>query len=172
MRAALIAIVLSSVGRAVCAQPADEGSKTLDTCFELARAADANCSDPKNGAAERMNCRQKASMAQLECLERVFPGRSAESFPPEMSPRPVSPEMPTVTASRSTCRVRFTREACWNHGQRRAHQLAKNASRNRSTGNAYCSRLAREDNRYFPARCTREARRYPCKATGYRLDRK
>jgi len=99
MRAALIAIVLSSVGRAVCAQPADEGSKTLDTCFELARAADANCSDPKNGAAERMNCRQKASMAQLECLERVFPGRSAESFPPEMSPRPVSPEMPTVTAS-------------------------------------------------------------------------
>ena len=38
-------------------------------------------------------------MAQLECLERVFPGRSAESFPPEMSPRPVSPEMPTVTAS-------------------------------------------------------------------------
>ncbi len=99
MRAALIAIVLSSVGRAVCAQPADEGSKMLDTCFELARAADATCSDQKNGAAERMDCRQKASMAQLECLERVFPGRSAGSFPPEMPPRTVSPEMPTVTAS-------------------------------------------------------------------------
>ncbi len=99
MRATLIAIVLSSVGRAVCAQPADEGSKMLDTCFELARAADATCSDQKNGAAERMDCRQKASMAQLECLERVFPGRSAGSFPPEMPPRTVSPEMPTVTAS-------------------------------------------------------------------------
>ena len=71
----------------------------LDTCFQLARAADAICSDPKNGAAERLDCRQKASMAQLECLERVFPGRSAGSVPPEMPPRTVSPEMPTVTGS-------------------------------------------------------------------------
>jgi hypothetical protein len=99
MRAPLIAIVLSSVGRAVCAQPADEGSKMLDTCFESARAADAICSDPKNGAAERQDCRQKASMAQLECLERVFTGRSAGSLPPETPPRTVSPEIPTVTAS-------------------------------------------------------------------------
>src|SRR5258707_3766229 len=99
MRAPLIAVVLSSVGRAVCAQPADEGSKMLDTCFELARAADATCSDPKNAAAERMDCRQKASMAQPECRARVFPGRSAGSVPPEMPPRTVSPEMPTVTAS-------------------------------------------------------------------------
>jgi hypothetical protein len=99
MRALLIAIVLSSVGRAVCAQPADEGSKMLDACFELARVADAICSDAKNGTAERTDCRQKASMAQLECLERVFPGRSAESSPPEMPPRTVSPEMPTVIAS-------------------------------------------------------------------------
>jgi len=99
MRAPLIAIVLSSVGRAVCAQPADEGSKMLDTCFESARAADAICSDPKNGGAERLECRQKASMAQLECLEHVLPGGSAGSVPPEMPPRTVSPEMPTVTGS-------------------------------------------------------------------------
>ncbi len=99
MRAPLIAIVLCSVGRAVCAQPADEGTKMLDTCFEMARTADAICSDPKNGGAERLDCRQKASMAQLECLERVFPGRSAGSVPPEMPPRTVSPEMPAVTAS-------------------------------------------------------------------------
>jgi hypothetical protein len=99
MRAPLIAIVLCSVGRAVCAQPADEGAKMLDTCFELARTADATCSDPKNGGAERLDCRQKASMAQLECLERVFPGRSARSVPPETPSRAVSPEMPTVTAS-------------------------------------------------------------------------
>jgi hypothetical protein len=99
MRAPLIAIVLCGVGRAVCAQPADEGSKMLDTCFELARTADAICSDPKNGGAERLDCRQKASMAQLECLERVFPGRSAGSAPPEMPARAVSPEMPAVTAA-------------------------------------------------------------------------
>src|SRR6267142_5689758 len=102
MRAPLIAVVLSSVGRAVCAQPADEGSKMLDTCFELARAADATCSDPKNAAAERMDCRQKASMAQLECLARVFPGRSAGSVPPEMPPRTVPPEK----IGRASCRER------------------------------------------------------------------
>jgi Type VI secretion system VasI, EvfG, VC_A0118 len=99
MRAPLIAIVLCSVGRAVCAQPADEGTKMLDACFQLARAADAVCSDQKNGAAERFDCRQKASMAQLECLERVFPGRSAGAAPPEKPPRSVSPEMPAVTGS-------------------------------------------------------------------------
>jgi hypothetical protein len=96
MRAPLIAIVLCSVGRAVCAQPADEGSKMLDACFALARTADAICSDTKIGGAERLDCRQKASMAQLECLERVFPGRSAG---PEMPSRAVAPEIPTVTAS-------------------------------------------------------------------------
>ncbi len=99
MRAPLIAVVLCSVSRAVCAQPADEGTKMLDTCFELARTADATCSDPKNGGAERLDCRQKASMAQLECLERVFPGRSAGSVPPETPSRAVSPAMPTVAAS-------------------------------------------------------------------------
>jgi hypothetical protein len=99
MRALLIAIVLSGVGGAVCAQPADEGFKVLETCFQLARAADAICSDLKNGAAERLDCRKTASTAQLECLKRVFPGGSAGSVPPEMPPRTVSPEMPTGTDS-------------------------------------------------------------------------
>jgi hypothetical protein len=99
MRAPLIAIVLSSVGSAVCAQPADEGFKELKTCFQLTRAADAVCSDPRNGAVERLDCHQKALMAQLECLEHVFPGGSAGSVHPEMPPRTVSPEMPTVTGS-------------------------------------------------------------------------
>jgi hypothetical protein len=99
MRAPLIAIVLSSVGGAVCAQPADEGVKELMTCFQLARAADAICSDPTKGAAERLDCRQKASTAQLECLDHVFPRKSAVSVPAEMPPRTVSPEMPTVTGS-------------------------------------------------------------------------
>jgi Type VI secretion system VasI, EvfG, VC_A0118 len=101
MRAPLIAIVLSSVGGAVCAQPTDEGVKELMTCFRLARAADAICSDPKKGAAERLDCRQKASTAQLECLDRVFPGGSAGFVPPE-PPQNVLPEMPTVTGSPET----------------------------------------------------------------------
>ncbi len=97
--APLIAIVLSSVGGAVCAQPADEGFKMLETCFQLARAADAICSDPKNGAAERLDCRQKASTAQLECLEHISRGTSAGSAPPKKPAGTVSPEMPTVTGS-------------------------------------------------------------------------
>jgi type VI secretion system VasI family protein len=99
MRAPLIAIVLSSVGRAACAQPADDGSKMLDACFELAHAADAMCSDPRTVAAERQDCHQKANMAQLECLERVFRGRSAGSFAPETLPRTALPEITTGIAS-------------------------------------------------------------------------
>src|SRR6266850_1822367 len=98
MRAPLVAIVLSSVGGAVCAQSADEGFKKLETCFQLDRAADAICSDPKKGAAERLDCRQKARTVQLECLEHVFPGGSAGSVP-EMTLRTVSPEMTTGTGS-------------------------------------------------------------------------
>jgi hypothetical protein len=97
MRAPLIAIVLSSVGGAVCAQPANERAKALEACFQSARAADAICPDSKHGAAERLDCRQRALVAQLECLEHVFPGGSAGSVPPEMPPRTVSPEMTTVT---------------------------------------------------------------------------
>jgi len=99
MRAPLIAIVLSSVDGAVCAQPADEGFKVLETCFQLARAADAICSDPKNGTAERFDCRQKASTAQLECLEHISRGTSAGSAPARKPAGTVSPEMPTVTGS-------------------------------------------------------------------------
>jgi hypothetical protein len=99
MRAPPIAIVLSSVGGAVCAQPADEGFKVLETCFQLARAADAICSDPKNGAAERLDCHQKASTAQLECLKHISRGTSAGSAPARKSASTVSPEMPTITGS-------------------------------------------------------------------------
>jgi type VI secretion system (T6SS) VasI/EvfG family protein len=99
MRAALIAIVLASVGGAVCAQPANEGAKELETCFQSARAADAICSDPKNGAAERLDCGQKALISQLECLKHIFSGEFAGSVRPEMPAGTVSPEMPAVTGS-------------------------------------------------------------------------
>jgi len=71
----------------------------LDACFELTHAADAVCSDPKNGPAERHDCRQRANMAQLECLERVFRGRPAASIAPETPPRTIPPELTTGTAS-------------------------------------------------------------------------
>jgi hypothetical protein len=95
MRAPLIAIVLASVGGAVCAQPANE----LETCFQSARAADAICADSKNGAAERLDCSQKAVKSQLECLKHIFPGESSGSVRPEVPAGTVSPEMPTVTGS-------------------------------------------------------------------------
>jgi hypothetical protein len=79
MRAPMIAIVLSSVGGAVCAQPANEGAKELEICFQSARAADAACSDSKHGAAERLDCLQKARISQLVCLEHSSRGTAAGS---------------------------------------------------------------------------------------------
>ncbi len=97
MRAPLIAIVFASVGGAVCAQPANEGAKALETCVQSARAADAICSDPKHGAAERLDCLQKARMAQLECLEHMSRGKAAGSAPPEKRAGTGSTELPTAT---------------------------------------------------------------------------
>ena len=97
MRAPLIAIVFASVGGAVCAQPANEGAKALETCFQSARAADAICSDPKHGAAERLDCLQKARMSQLECLERISRGKAAGSAPSEKRAETGSTELPTAT---------------------------------------------------------------------------
>jgi len=97
MRAPLIAIVFASVGGAVCAQPANEGAKALETCFQSARTADAICSDPKHGAADRLDCLQKARMSQLECLERISRGKAAGSAPPEKRAGTGSTELPTAT---------------------------------------------------------------------------
>ena len=97
MRAPLISIVLGSVGGAVCAQPANEGAKALETCFQSARAADAICSDPKHGAAERLDCLQKARMSQLECLEHTSRGKAAGSVPLEKRAETGSTELPTAT---------------------------------------------------------------------------
>ena len=97
MRAPLIFIVLASVGGAVCAQPTNEGAKALETCFQSARTADAICSDPKHGAADRLDCLQKARMSQLECLERVSRGKAAGSVPPEKRAETGSTELPTAT---------------------------------------------------------------------------
>jgi hypothetical protein len=81
MRAPVIAMVLSGIGGAVCAQPANQGPTGLESCFESARAADAICSNPANDALQRLDCLQKARTAQLQCLEKVAPESSAGSTP-------------------------------------------------------------------------------------------
>jgi hypothetical protein len=99
MRAALIGMVLSGVGGAVSAQPANEGAKALEACFQSARAADAICSDPKHGATDRLDCLQKARMSQLECLEHISRGTAAGSAPPEKRAGTGSTELPTATVA-------------------------------------------------------------------------
>jgi hypothetical protein len=94
MRAPLIAIVLSGVGGAVCAQPANETVTGLESCFQSARRADSVCSNLPNDAAQRLDCLQKARTAQLECLQRVPPPTSAA---PEKRAGAGSTELPTAT---------------------------------------------------------------------------
>jgi hypothetical protein len=93
MRAPPLAILLSIVGSAVSAQPANEVVKSLESCFQSARAADSICSDPAYDAVKRLDCLQRARAAQLECLDHVPPGMSAGS-PPNTSPAGVSPDLP------------------------------------------------------------------------------
>jgi hypothetical protein len=108
MRAPFIAIVLSSIGGAVCAQPANEGPTSLESCFQSARAADAICSDPANDAVQRLDCLQKARTAQLQCLEQVAPKAAAGSTqsegtvgagPPETAPGTAAPALPSAAAA-------------------------------------------------------------------------
>jgi hypothetical protein len=117
MRATLPAIVLSIVGGAACAQPANEAIKGLESCFQGARLADTICSNATNNPVQRLDCFQKARAAQLECLQHVPSGMSAGSEAPEIPtagtvspatppgtvrsemPRAVSPGMPTGNAS-------------------------------------------------------------------------
>jgi len=103
MRAPLIAIVLSSVSAAVCAQSANETVTGLESCFQSARRADSICSNPENDAAQRLDCLQKARTAQLECLQRVSQatsvGRAAAEKPSATAAlaKPAGAASPTVT---------------------------------------------------------------------------
>jgi len=97
MRAPLIAVVLSSVGGAVCAQPANETVTGLESCFQSAGRADSICSNLPNDAVQRLDCLQKARTAQLECLQRVPPPTSAGSAAPEKRTGTGSTELPAAT---------------------------------------------------------------------------
>jgi hypothetical protein len=99
MRAPPIVIVLSVLGGAVCAQTANEAVKGLESCFELARANDAICSNPANSAVERLDCLQKARTAQLECLEHTQSEMPAGSDRQEMPSGGASKDTPTGAVS-------------------------------------------------------------------------
>lgn len=83
MRTFTIAIALSIVGGAACAQSANSGLEGLESCFQAARLSDAICMNLSNVPAQQVDCFQKARAAQLECLQHVPLGTSARSAPPE-----------------------------------------------------------------------------------------
>ena len=99
MRAPLIAIVLSSVSAAVCAQSANETVTGLESCFQSARRADSICSGPENDAAQRVDCLQKARTAQLECLQRVSQATSVGLAAAEKPAATAALATPAGTAS-------------------------------------------------------------------------
>jgi hypothetical protein len=65
------------LGGAVCAQSVNENVTPLESCFRASRLADAICTK-QNEPAQRLDCLQKASAAQLECLEHALPTTASE----------------------------------------------------------------------------------------------
>jgi len=90
MRTSTIAIALSMVSGAACAQSASSGLAGLESCFKAARLSDAICMNLSNAPAQQVDCFEKARAAQLECLQHVPSGSAAQSAPPE---RPTGPEV-------------------------------------------------------------------------------
>jgi hypothetical protein len=101
IRTSTVAIALSMVGGAAAwAQSASSGLVGLESCFKAARLSDAICMNLSNAPAQQVDCFEKARAAQLECLQHVPSGSSAQSAPPagpegsQESRAPVEPEMP------------------------------------------------------------------------------
>jgi hypothetical protein len=135
MRATLTAIALSIVGGGACAQPANEGIKGLESCFQAARLADAICSNARND--QRLDCFQKARAAQLECLQHVPLGLSAGP--------PAAPEIPTTgtvspTTPPATVRPEMPRAVSPGMPTGRLAEIARWSS---SSRNAKLNRFAR-----------------------------
>jgi hypothetical protein len=104
--ARLIGSVFILGGGIVSARSANEAADALETCFKMARTADAICSKLTSDPALRRDCFQKTSSAQLECLERVLKetpaGPATQNAPSEATrsePRagaaPVTPKTPS-----------------------------------------------------------------------------
>jgi hypothetical protein len=99
-RASPLVAALSIMSAAACAQPANRALKSLETCFESARAADAICSNPANDAVRRLNCLEKARAVQLECLNDILAGAPTTGSASSETPAGASsPAVPTGTAS-------------------------------------------------------------------------
>ena len=97
MRASPLAVALSLVSAAACAQPANNASESMESCFQSARAADAICSDPANDPVKRLDCLDKARAVQLDCLNKVLASPTTGSGSSETPPTAGSPDMPTAT---------------------------------------------------------------------------
>ncbi len=104
MRATPIATVLSIVGGAAFAQPANEAITGLEACFQAARLVDSICSNATNGPVQRLDCFQKGQAAHLECLQHVLSAGSAASETPTGTVSPATPagtvrsEMPSAVS--------------------------------------------------------------------------
>jgi hypothetical protein len=92
MRALVVAIVVSSMGGAVCAEPADQDVKRLEACFQTARETDPVCSNPASDPAQRRDCFERTRTALLQCMEQATPGVSADAPAPNPPAGHVSPE--------------------------------------------------------------------------------
>src|SRR3954469_3635872 len=102
MRALLIAIVLSGVGDNVWAEAANQRVTAFDPCFQIAGAAAAICGDPRNGAAERLDC-QKTRERLDQCFAHAAKSAPSETRAgtgsPEMPYGPITPESPAAAVS-------------------------------------------------------------------------
>jgi hypothetical protein len=92
--ARLIGSVFILGGGIVAARSANESVSALESCFKAARVADAICSKLPDDPALRLDCFQKTSSAQLECLQHVLsetPATPATPKPPSKATRSEPP---------------------------------------------------------------------------------
>ena len=96
MLARLIGSVVFLAAGLVGARSANESMTGLESCFQVARIADAICSKLPNDPAQRLDCFQKTSSAQLECLEHVLSETPAGPTTPKTPSETTRPEPPAT----------------------------------------------------------------------------
>jgi len=96
--ARLIGSVFVLGGGIVSARSADETLAGMESCFKVARIADAICSKLSNDPGQRVDCFQKTRSAQLECLEHVLSETPAEPATPKTPSEATRSEPPASAA--------------------------------------------------------------------------
>jgi hypothetical protein len=99
--ARLIGSVFVLGGAIVSARSADETLAGMESCFKVARIADAICSKLPDDPALRLDCLQKTRSAQLECLEHVLSETPAGPATPK-PPSEVTRSEPPASAAPAT----------------------------------------------------------------------